>query len=157
MYKFIIARSKAEFLQAKELFLEYAEWLGFELNYQNFDQELKDIHTQYGPPEGSLILIRSGEKAIGCAGIRKNEGRIAELKRMYIQEQHQGKGLGRLLLNEAIGQARQLGYERIRLDTLPSMGGANHLYESFGFVDIPAYRFNPFPEARFMELDLSKK
>ena len=155
MYKFTIARSEQDFLQAKDLFLAYADWLGIELNYQNFERELEELPLQYGPPEGCLILLYSEKEAIGCVGVRRNEAQIAELKRMYILETYQGKGLGRQLLERAIEEARQLGYTSIRLDTFPTMKGANYLYESFGFIDIPAYRYNPFPETRFMELDIS--
>ena len=154
MEKLLIARSDNDFQTARILFREYAEWLGFRLDYQNFDQELNDIHLQYGPPDGALILVVGETVPAGCVGIRKNEEGIAELKRMYLRDVFRGKGLGKAMLQEAIIKARKLGYERIRLDTLPSMSSANALYESLGFVDIPAYRYNPFQEARFMELIL---
>jgi len=112
----------------------------------------------YREPEGGLVLvrdIRTGEFA-GCAGIRKLDNGIAELKRMYVREGHRGKGLGQQLLDRAVDLARELKYERIRLDTLPSMKAAIRLYRKNGFREIQPYRYNPDKTALFFEMELEK-
>lgn len=143
-----------EFEQAKTLFLEYAEWLNFDLQFQDFEAELANIHHQYALPEGGIIGIFDNKKMIGCAGIRKFKNDQAEIKRMYIQEAYQGRGLGKKLLVEAIQLARDLNYKTLLLDTMPIMASAIYLYESFGFQRIAPYRYNPFEDAIFMALEL---
>jgi len=149
-----IAQSAADFDTAKQLFLEYAESLGFDICFQNFEQELVDIRVQYGAPNGCLLLATTGGQAVGCAGVRRWEGGAAELKRMYLRPSARGAGAGRRLLQAALEQARQLGYRSIRLDTLPNMQAAISLYRSLGFDDIPAYRENPFEGAIYLEKTL---
>lgn len=148
------AHTPDDFATGKRLFLEYAESLGFSICFQNFEQELADIHLQYGIPDGSLLLVADGTEVVGCAGVRRWEGDTAELKRMYLRPAHRGGGRGRELLNTALAHARRLGYRRIRLDTLPSMSAAIALYRNSGFYDIPAYRENPFEGTIYLEKEL---
>ena len=145
------AQSPDDFATGKRLFLEYAETLGFSICFQNFEQELANIHRQYAPPEGCLLLVNSGRETVGCAGVRRWENDLAELKRMYLRPAYRGGGQGRQLLNTALEQARELGYRRIRLDTLPTMVAAIALYREAGFYDIPAYRENPFEGTLYLE------
>lgn len=149
-----IAQSPADFDTAKRLFLEYAESLGFDICFQNFEQELIDIQTQYGAPDGCLLLAAANGEDAGCAGVRRWADGAAELKRMYLRPSARGAGAGRRLLQAALDQARQLGYRSIRLDTLPNMQAAISLYRAFGFDDIPAYRENPFEGAIYLEKTL---
>ena len=149
--KITSALATADYDTGKKLFLEYAESLGFSICFQNFEQELADIQIQYGAPNGCLLLVKDGELVVGCVGVRRWEGDIAELKRMYLQPSTRGQGMGRRLLDSALQHARQLGYHRIRLDTLPSMETAIALYREAGFTEIPAYRDNPFPDTLYME------
>lgn len=150
----INAISPADFATGKRLFLEYAQSLDFNLCFQNFEQELADIQVQYGAPNGCLLLVKNGEEAVGCAGVRRWKDDIAELKRMYLQPQTRGLGLGKKLLEAALENARQLGYRSIRLDTLPTMETAIALYRAFGFSDIPPYRDNPFEGTIYLEKTL---
>jgi GNAT superfamily N-acetyltransferase len=71
-----------------------------------------------------------------------------------VRPAHRGTGLGRQLVLAIIAEARAIGYRRMRLDTMPKMAGAQRLYASLGFRDIEAYRYNPEPCARFLELEL---
>ncbi len=148
------ATSAADFAIGKQLFLEYAQSLDFDLCFQNFEQELADIQVQYGVPNGCLLLVKNEQEAVGCAGVRRWQGDIAELKRMYLKPQTRGLGLGRKLLEAALENARSLGYRSIRLDTLPSMAAAIALYREFGFADISPYRDNPFEGTIYLEKQL---
>lgn len=147
----IIADSSAHFEEAKKLFREYATSLPIDLCFQGFDEELETVHIQYGPPSGALVLAYANERAVGCAGVRSKGEGIAELKRMYVMPELRGRQLGRLLLERSLLAARDLGYQKIRLDTLASMTGARRLYEFFGFEVIPAYYSNPHADAIYME------
>lgn len=155
-FEIIPAKTTEDFEAAKNLFEEYARSLNFDLAFQNFDHEMSTINIQYARPRGVLLLIKSNDnKFVGCVGIRSLGDNISELKRMYLIPQARGKGLGRLLLDKAIVQARELGYEYLRLDTVPSMKSAIHLYKKVGFQEIPSYRYNPDPGTLYLELRLS--
>jgi GNAT superfamily N-acetyltransferase len=144
--------SKEEYNLAKDLFMEYSCELGIDLKFQGFESELENIHKIYCPPHGVLLLLSVDERLAGCAGIRMFEGKIAELKRMFVKSAFRGHGYGKLLLQRAIGEAKKMRYKQVRLDTLPNMGNAMHLYEKIGFREIPAYRFNPIVGAKYYEL-----
>ena len=149
-----IASSDIEFKQGKELFIRYAESLNLDLCFQDFATELNIIQKLYNVPHGSLIIAYSDKNPVGCVAIRNNEKDIAELKRMFILPEHRGKKTGRKLLEIALDKAKQLGYKKVRLDTLSSMTRARQLYHSFGFYEIAPYCFNPIVDAVFMEKDL---
>ena len=138
----------------KELFQEYAESLGFDLCFQNFDQELDDFPGQYSPPMGRLFLALSDDQPIGCVGLRPFEKGVCEMKRLYVRPDFRGRKVGRLLAEATIKVGRVIGYEFMRLDTLPSMESANILYKSLGFRQIEPYRHNPIKGAIYMELSL---
>lgn len=139
----------------RELFLAYADALGVDLSFQGFADELDGLPGDYAPPQGTLLLAWDGAVPVGCVAVRLFEGDIAELKRLYVSPGARGLGLGSELTRAALAFAASAGYRRIRLDTLPSMGAAQRLYERLGFHEIAAYRHNPVPGARYMELDLT--
>lgn len=151
----VAAMSAEQFEQARRLFGEYAEWLGVDLSFQSFDEELANLETIYSLPDGSLILAFYDKQIAGCVAVRKLETDVCEMKRLFVKPEFQGLGLGKNLIAAIVETARQLGYERMRLDTLPVMTKAQKLYTSFGFEKIPAYRYNPDPHAVFMELNLA--
>jgi ribosomal protein S18 acetylase RimI-like enzyme len=146
-----IANTSAEFEQGKQLFKEYVASLGVDLSFQDVEKEFQTIQQQYNQPAGALLLAYMGAVAIGCAGIRKIDDTTAELKRMYVQDAYRGYGVGVQLLERSIQMAAALGYKKIRLDTLQNMTKAQALYRSFGFYEIPSYRFNPLEGAIYME------
>ena len=152
-----IALTNNDFLIAKKLFLKYSRSIKINLKFQHFESELNEIDIQYNRPDGGLILMMNGEEAIGCIGVRKLENNIAEFKRMFVLESYRNKGIGTVLLQNAIKIARDLGYEKIRLDTLESMRSAIKLYIKYGFYEIGAYRYNPHPDSRYFELDLVRQ
>ena len=149
-----IATSGEEIETVRRLFREYQASLGVDLCFQNFESELAELPGKYAPPEGRLYLAFEGVEAAGCAGLRKIEQGVCELKRLYVPPLHRGHGIGRLPAIQAITDAREIGYERIRLDTLPSMRPARKLYQKLGFKPIAPYTENPVQGALFMELKL---
>jgi ribosomal protein S18 acetylase RimI-like enzyme len=155
-FEFILASAQTEFTAAKELFLEYANSLDFNLCFQDFESELRDLEVMYNRQDGGIILIKeiSSGEFVGCAGIRKIKNEVAELKRMYIKPAYRHQGLGEQLLDKAVSLAEELGYKKIRLDTMPSMKSAINIYRAKGFKEIEPYRFNPNNEAFFFELRL---
>jgi len=153
------AESTGRIAQARELFLEYAESLGFSLCFQNFDQELAGLPGDYSPPDGRLLLAEHELQLAGCVALHKitlpGEGGICEMKRLYLRPQFRGKGLGRALAERIIAEAKQIGYQSMRLDTVePVMKDAVVMYRRLGFREIPPYRANPMPGTLYMELSL---
>ena len=149
------AESAAQVAQARELFVEYAQSLGMNLCFQNFEQELADLPGSYAPPEGRLLLAEYAGQLAGCIALHKWEADICEMKRLYLCPAFRGKGLGRLLAETIIAEARTIGYQRMRLDTIgPIMKEAVEMYRRLGFREIAAYRANPIVGAMYMELQL---
>jgi putative acetyltransferase len=142
----------------RELFLEYAQSLGFSLCFQSFDRELLGLPGDYAPPEGRLLLaIHEGAPA-GCVALHKLEPDICEMKRLYVRPQFRGKGLGRALAERVIAEAREIGYKQLRLDTVePMMQAAVFMYRTLGFREISPYRPNPIEGALYMELHCERK
>jgi ribosomal protein S18 acetylase RimI-like enzyme len=151
----IEAVTDSDYNTAKELFLEYASELEFDLCFQNFEEELKQLRMQYGKPEDIIYFVKHGDNFAGCAGVRKLNGGICELKRMYLKNSLRGKGAGKLLLNKTFEGARKLEYSIMRLDTLPRMDAAIALYEKSGFREIEPYRLNPVEGAKYYEKELN--
>lgn len=154
MIKIVEANTDDLITKAKELFQEYAESLGFDLCFQNFDQELDDFPGQYSPPMGRLFLALSENQPIGCVGLRFFEKGVCEMKRLYVRPDFRGRKAGRLLAEATVKAGKVIRYEIMRLDTLPSMESANILYKSLGFRQIEPYRHNPIKGAIYMELNL---
>ena len=155
MIQFVEVRSDKDYQIALVLFREYASQIGVDLSFQNFNQELLDIDIQYSKPQGVLyIAYDSKNQPVGCFGVRALEASICELKRMYLKKAYRGLGLGGQLLVKAINVGRELGYEKMRLDTLPTMQTAIRLYQKTGFYEIEAYCFNPIEGTKYFEIAL---
>jgi ribosomal protein S18 acetylase RimI-like enzyme len=139
----------------RELFLEYARSLDFDLCFQNFDKELRELPGEYAPPAGRLILCRVKEGVAGCIALKSLGDGICEMKRLFVRPRFRGQGLGMTLGRQIIGEAQHIGYEAMRLDTIAGkMEPAIALYRSLGFREIPPYYDNPIPNAAYFELDL---
>jgi len=154
--KFIQAQSPEEIEIARGLFQEYAASLNIELCFQNFDQEVASLPGNYAPPLGRLLLAIKGEQVAGCIALRSLGDGDCEMKRLYVRPEFRGQGLGKKSVTTLINAAREIGYRRMLLDTLPGkMDEAIALYRSFGFREIAAYYHNPVEGALFMELLLT--
>jgi ribosomal protein S18 acetylase RimI-like enzyme len=149
------AESQPDLARVRELFLEYASGLGFDLCFQNFSQELAGLPGDYAPPEGRLLLAEYQGRLAGCGALHKLDPGICEMKRLYLRPEFRGRGLGRALAEAIMSEARDIGYRRMRLDTVePVMKDAVGLYRLLGFKEIAPYRANPIPGAMYMELEL---
>ena len=137
-----------------ELFVEYVRSLPFELDFQDFDAELAHIESHYAPPGGRLYLALVDGQPAGCVALRDFGEGVCEMKRLYVRPQFRGLHIGRQLAETIIEAAGEIGYHRMRLDTVASMESANRLYATLGFVSIDAYRFNPVEDAVYLELEL---
>jgi putative acetyltransferase len=154
-FDFQCVESPGQIAAIRELFLEYAQSLGFSLCFQSFDQELAALPGDYAPPEGRLVLATTNGQAAGCGALHKLSADVCEMKRLYVRPQFRGKGLGLELAEKIIAEARQLGYKKLRLDTVePVMKTAVAMYRRLGFREIPPYRQNPIEGALYMELQL---
>ena len=154
MPEIITVHTEEEYEAAAILFKEYAEWLDIDLGFQQFDEELLHLKEMYSEPSGAIFLLAEEYEYTGCVAIRKKEHDITELKRMYIQPEGRKSGSGSLLLSTALNKAIQLGYKKIRLDTLATMIPAINLYKKAGFYEIAPYYFNPEENAVFFEKEL---
>jgi len=139
----------------RELFVEYAESLGFELCFQHFDDELEELPGAYAPPSGGALLAVDGGRAVGCVAMRRLDDATCEMKRLYVRPGHRGRGTGRVLVDAIVGRAKEAGYSRMRLDTVAQMMAAKALYRSVGFVETEAYCLNPLEGAEYFELALA--
>jgi putative acetyltransferase len=159
MYRIVLALSDGTISQARNLFREYASTIGVEVCLGDFEREMATLPGLYAPPGGRLLLAieesaGSPEEAIGCVGLRRLDQTVGEMKRLYVRSSLRGKGAGGQLIRSLIAEARSIGYEKMVLDTLPSMKAAQKLYRTLGFREIPAYRKNPIPDSLFFVLAL---
>lgn len=150
--------SSDDLAAATVLFRKYAESLGIDLHFQDFGTELRSMPGKYAPPDGALFLARNQEgEAIGCVGLRplSSTDGLSEMKRLYVEPQGRGLGVGKLLAESVIKEATRLRYSAIVLDTLESMVSARALYKSLGFVETEAYYDTPLKkDTRFLKLVL---
>lgn len=150
------ARFPEQVEAVRRIFREYAESLDIDLSFQQFDAELADLPGKFAAPQGQVLLAYLDGDVIGCVALRPIDATICEMKRLYVRPAGRGLQAGTQLATLICASARELGYSRIRLDTLPTMHAALRLYASLGFEPIPAYVFNPIPGAIFLECDLTR-
>ena len=148
------AETPEQIEEVRRLLREYEASLGVRLCFQGFERELATLPGEYAPPAGRLLLAFEAGQALGCVALRKLDDQTCEMKRLYLRLEFRGKGAGRMLALAIIDEARKIGCNKMRLDTLPSMWEAIALYESLGFKRIEPYYYNSVPGAVFMELEL---
>ncbi|NLJ48384.1 MAG: GNAT family N-acetyltransferase [Candidatus Atribacteria bacterium] len=140
----------------KQLFLEYAQSLNFSLCFQNFQKELDELPGVYSPPKGLLCLALVNGKPAGCIALKPLGDKVCEMKRLYVRPEFRGLGIGKSLANHLIARARELAYDKMRLDTISTMKEAMALYRSSGFYEIEPYYNNPVEGAHYMEKNLNE-
>jgi len=155
MIKIVEATAKEEVDIAGKLFRQYQEFLGEDLCFQGFEQELADLPGKYADPTGAILLAKHANDYVGCVAVRPLEGDTCEMKRLYVTTQAQGLSAGRLLAEAIIAKARQLGFKKMQLDTLERLVPALALYKKLGFKRIDSYYANPLDEVIYLELDLT--
>jgi putative acetyltransferase len=149
------ASTPAEIDQVRRLFRAYADWLAVDLCFQGFERELVELPGCYAPPAGRLLIAKVAGEVIGCVGLRPLEPGVCEMKRLWVEPGFAGRGIGRALAERIVAAARAIGYERMRLDTIPErMPAAQHLYAALGFREIPPYYDNPLEGVAMLELTL---
>lgn len=148
-----------DLLQAtREIFREYAEGLGIDLDFQHFDDELANLPGDYAAPQGALLLAFVDDELAGCGAFRPlpdvDYANACEMKRLYVRRAFRRFGLGRMLAQALMDRATEAGYSVMLLDTLDDMESARGLYASLGFETIPPYYFNPVPGAHYLKVAL---
>ena len=154
MVQIISAQTKVHYQYARNLFVQYADTLGLDLEFQGFSRELATLPGAFSPPLGCILLAELSGKYVGCAALRPLENKICEIKRLFVIPGYRGREIGRTLTCSVIDRARQMRFEKMRLDTIESMKAARRLYHSLNFRTIQAYCFNPLENPTYMELDL---
>jgi ribosomal protein S18 acetylase RimI-like enzyme len=154
MIQIINAQEQDQYQKVRELFMQYADSLDFDLEFQGFSQELATLPGHYALPDGCILLAEESGRFVGCVALRPLEDKICEMKRLYVKPDYRGRGIGRMLACSIIDRARKIGYAKMRLDTIATMQEARTLYYSLEFQNIKAYRYSPLDEPSFMELEL---
>jgi len=143
---------------ARLLFREYAETIGVDLCFQNFEAELAGLPGEYAAPAGALLVALLDGQPAGCGALRSlrdvDYPNACEMKRLYVPRAFRRFGLGRLIAQQLIDLAMQAGYSTLLLDTLDDMEAARGLYASLGFEEVPPYYYNPIPGAHYLKVDL---
>ena len=152
------AETPAELAHAATVFREYAASLGIDLCFQNFDAEVATLPGEYAAPGGQLLLAWVDGRLAGCGALRAladvDYANACEMKRLFVRPGFRRFGLGRLLAQALLDEARRAGYSAMLLDTLDEMEAARELYASLGFEEIPPYYFNPIAGAHYLKATL---
>ena len=140
------------------LFREYAASLNVAQCFQDFESELAALPGEYAQPFGTLLLATVSGAFAGCCALRPLDhvdyANAGEMKRLYVRPKFRGIGLGRMLAEGILEQARLFGFKYVLLDTLDDMEAARALYGELGFEEIPPYYFNPIAGAHYLRVAL---
>lgn len=158
MLTILQAETAEQMATARELMMEYAARLGVDLCFQGFEEELRALPGKYAPPQGRLLLALWTGRCAGMIALRRLDDKtesLCEMKRLFVRPEFRGHGIGRALAERIIAEASEIGYRRMRLDTMPGkMDSAIAMYRELGFVETPPYYETPVSQTLFMELAL---
>ena len=159
------ASTKDDFAEFRKLAIEFHDWLQFDLSWQNFGKEMDNLPHPYGEPEGFIILAMLNDELAGCVALKplpsaidvhERNMKVCEMKRLFVRESAQGRGVGRELIEKCIAWGKELHYDLMVLDTIPRLEAANSLYQKFGFTPRGAYYGNPVEGVIYYELSLTE-
>lgn len=157
-FQFIIPDTPEQLAATRQVFTEYAEQLGIDLCFQNFESELAGLPGEYQAPTGTLLLALVNGEIAGCCALRRLDSvdypNASEMKRLFVRQAYRRLGLGRHLAEAVLDAARMAGYHSVLLDTLNDMESARALYAELGFESIPPYYHNPIAGAHYLKVDL---
>ncbi|PEN13964.1 GNAT family N-acetyltransferase [Longibacter salinarum] len=157
-----------EWAAVRLLFRQYLSELDFDLDFQDVERELQDLPGPYAAPQGVALLAVDApggsqyvndtvtERAVGVVALKPldpepNGDRVCEMKRLYVRPEFRGQGLGSQLAEAILREARERGYNIMRLDTVASMTAARSVYQDLGFVEREAYYHNPLDDVVYYE------
>lgn len=107
---------------------------GLKTNPDETDKDLSDLENFYFNNNGWFVVIENDNEIIGSYGIFKIDEKTCELRKMYLLKDYQGQGLGKLLMDNAIKKAKELGYSVMILESNKLLNKAISMYEKYGFV-----------------------
>jgi N-acetylglutamate synthase-like GNAT family acetyltransferase len=140
-----------EIIETKKLIMEYIKWLNMDLSFQNIDDELNNFPEKYKEPGGAFYIAKYGNNIIGCVGLKKLDTEICEMKRLFVNDNYKGKGIGKKLVEIIINEGKIKDYKKIRLDTINTMETALKIYYKYGFYKIEPYVYNPNEGTVYLE------
>ena len=140
--------------EVKILIREYVLALDVNLQFQQVEPELKNPLQKYSGPEGCLLLARYRDQPAGCIALQPLQLFVCEMKRLYTKPHVRNLGIGNLLIEHLIIEARSMGYKQMMLDTLSTLTAAISLYKQHGFEETSAYYINPLSGVVFMQKQL---
>ena len=147
----------------RRLFQDYREWINehreippsgetkLPVGMVQLDRLISGLPGTYGPPRGEVLLAFDKDGLAACGALREVAPNVGEIKRVYVRADHRGPGFGHRFTSAMVSRAHDLGYERVRSYTLPSMYAAIQFYQDLGFRPIPAYWEHPVKGVLFFE------
>jgi putative acetyltransferase len=148
------AATAAEIEAVRGLFREYARTPNVDVCVVGFDEEIASLPGVYAEPRGVVLLAQLAATPAGCVALKPVDASTAEMKRLFVRGEARGRKIGERLTQAAIDAARVRGYQRLRLDTLPSMTEARAIYSRLGFREVAPFGSLPIAGATWMELAL---
>ncbi|MFZ0892572.1 MAG: GNAT family N-acetyltransferase [Thermoplasmata archaeon] len=147
----------------RQFFQDYRQWVadheevtgllesGTSAGLKMIDEQITDLPGAYGPPHGEVLFGVEKETIVACGALREFRPKVAEIKRLFVREDHRGPGFGKRLTSALLDRAGELRYESVRVDTLATMAAAIEFYQDLGFRPISSYWPHPAPGALFFE------